>query len=115
MNYYQKIIRLQDNIDNEILGAIKERDEEFQYVVYRYEHGNYDGNGELICKTKDGKFFEEDLGHCSCYSATDDWKKVKLYNSLEELTKDTSNGWMEQYSIVLEKVRKIETKILKEN
>jgi len=37
------------------------------WCVYLYEQGDYEGSGEAYVGTKDGKFFEASLGHCSCY------------------------------------------------
>jgi hypothetical protein len=49
-----------------------EDDQRFEWVVFWYEDGGYDGSGEAVglCKD-DGLLYIKDLGHCSCYGPMD--------------------------------------------
>lgn len=42
----------------------------FDWAVYDYESGFYDGQGEVITKIGD-KYYQKSLGHCSCYGPED--------------------------------------------
>ena len=49
-----------------------EDNEQFEWVVFWYEDGGYDGSGEAVALCKDdGLLYIKDLGHCSCYGPMD--------------------------------------------
>ena len=56
-----------------------EEDERFEWLVYWYEDGGYDGSGEAVALGKDGLLYGFNLGHCSCYGPFDSWD----YNKIE--------------------------------
>ena len=41
--------------------------EAYEYLIYNYEVGDYEGDGAAVLKDNTGKFILIDLGHCSCY------------------------------------------------
>jgi hypothetical protein len=88
-----------------IYGALKE----FEYVVYDYGTGSYEGDGVAIIK-QDGKFYQQNLGHCSCYGPWDNINLKKPYDSLDDLLKDCSEQLKDQMLTVLATVRGLETK-----
>jgi hypothetical protein len=53
------------------LGFSIKDEQEFDWVVYYYEQGDYDGNGEAVA-LKNGVLYVQNLGHCSCYGPMDD-------------------------------------------
>jgi hypothetical protein len=108
-----QIFRLtEENIDQSLMTKIESLSPGCQYVVYRYETGFYDGNGELIGKTKEGKFFFQDIGHCSWYSPEDNITEKtfkECFDTLEELLIKTSEGWKREFSRIIEKVKELES------
>lgn len=47
-------------------------DDRFEWCVYWYEDGGYDGSGEAVALCKeDGLLYVKNLGHCSCYGPMD--------------------------------------------
>ena len=42
------------------------KDENFEWMVYAYYTGSYEGDGEAV-GYKDGNLYFYGLGHCSCY------------------------------------------------
>lgn len=44
---------------------------EIEKVWYYYYTGSYEGNGEMISRDRNGKYYIRYLGHCSCYGPTD--------------------------------------------
>lgn len=48
-------------------------DGRFEWLVYWYEDGGYDGSGEAVALGKDGLLYIKNLGHCSCYGPMDGW------------------------------------------
>lgn len=49
------------------------KDERYEWIVYWYQTGDYDGSGEAAMYGKDGKLYTRGLGHCSCYGPLDGW------------------------------------------
>jgi hypothetical protein len=45
----------------------------FEFVVYWYEDGGYDGNGQLVAFSKEKELHVYDLSHCSCYGPLEAW------------------------------------------
>lgn len=62
--------------------------EGYDWLVYWYEVGCYDGDGEAVALRKDGMVEIKCLGHCSCYGPMDDWATGISEVSLEELLRD---------------------------
>jgi hypothetical protein len=52
--------------------------DEYEWVVYEYEAGDYCGSGDMVALAKDGQLHYQDLGHCSCYGPTEGWPQEKL-------------------------------------
>jgi len=46
--------------------GISQLPDDTELVVYWYEAGSYEGSGTAYALAK-SKWFEKDLGHCSCY------------------------------------------------
>jgi len=44
-----------------------ERSYSVEWGVYHYTEDGYDGWGNLVFKTTDGKYFAHDFSHCSCF------------------------------------------------
>lgn len=60
--------------------------EAYEYLIYNYEVGYYDGSGAAVFKNNNGKFILIDLGHCSCYGPLEE-RNPKCIYSREEITK----------------------------
>ena len=60
--------------------------EAYEYLIYNYEVGDYDGSGAAVLKDNNGKFMLIDLGHCSCFGPLEECKPKCIY-SLEEIIK----------------------------
>ena len=60
--------------------------EAYEYLIYNYEVGCYDGSGAAVLKDNNGKFMLIDLGHCSCYGPLEECSPKCIY-SLDEITK----------------------------
>ena len=68
-----------------------EYENEFQWVVYEYEEGYYDGDGECIAFGLDGLLHYKNLSHCSCFgplepgwSKRSDWHTLTIEEFLQE-------------------------------
>jgi len=49
-----------------------EDNQRFEWLVYWYEDGGYDGSGEAVAFCKDeGMLYVRNLEHCSCYGPLD--------------------------------------------
>lgn len=46
--------------------------EGYQWAMFWYEPGDWEGSGEMIVKLADGNFVSADMGHCSCYGPLED-------------------------------------------
>ena len=69
-------------------------------VFYWYVSGSYEGSGALLA-IKDGKWFDKELGHCSCYGPLDSFaKSIKEYvhesldSFIEKCTDDNKKAYM---------------------
>lgn len=60
--------------------------EAYEYLIYNYEVGCYDGSGAAVLKDNNGKFILIDLGHCSCYGPLEE-RNPKCIYSREEIIK----------------------------
>ena len=67
-------------------------------IVHDYEAGRYDGDGNCIGKTKDGKYYEHDMCHCSCYDEWENGFPTCLYDTFEELI--TKCGYLKDREVI---------------
>lgn len=51
---------------------------------YWYATGSYCGDGELVGKTTDGRWYSLNMSHCSCYGPTDT-QDGDFFDTLEKL------------------------------
>lgn len=71
----QVIVVLQEEYPCEEL----ENNKDIQLIVYRYEEGFYDGEGQLACySTEKQMFWLYDMGHCSCFGPYDNYLTLGL-------------------------------------
>src|ERR1035438_2426052 len=72
-----------------------------------YGYGSYDGSSLVLFK-KDGKLYEVNGSHCSCYGLEDQWEPVET--SWEALAMrnmdDSSDGSAEANTVLAELVKK---------
>lgn len=73
-------------LDEYGLRHLRENHPDAIYVVYDYEHPDYEGWGQAVVKTPDG-FWSINLGHCSCYGPTDE---MGTKTTLEEILNSDS-------------------------
>ena len=52
-------------------NELDELQDQIELIVTDYSYGYYEGSGIALVKTYDGRWFEWDLGHCSCYGPRD--------------------------------------------
>ncbi len=65
------------------------QDERFEWVVYWYEDGGYDGSGNAVGYNKDDQcLYSYDMGHCSCYGPFDSWGSNQTKVTVEEFFRD---------------------------
>lgn len=64
-----------------------------EWVVYWYQSGDYDGDGDAVARYADGTYRTAGLGHCSCYGPWDDWGSAAWgrSTSLVEILKPPEN------------------------
>lgn len=60
--------------------------EGLQWLVYWYESGYYDGQGQAVALWEDGSVTVKDLSHCSCYGPFDSWGKDNV--TIEEVLRE---------------------------
>lgn len=76
--------------------------DQFEWMAYWYEAGDYDGRGEAVALGKDGFLYLTDLSHCSCYGPFEDywdgtaaaWDKVNVEDFLGSL--DQVHGYVSE-------------------
>jgi hypothetical protein len=66
-----------DQLSEYDFGCVKEGF--FEWFVYWYEIGYYDGQGEGVALGKDGLLYYGSLGHCSCYGPMDSWTEPEKF------------------------------------
>ncbi len=64
-------------------------EDQFEWFVYWYENGGYDGSGSAVALGKDGFLYTAGLGHCSCYGPMESWPDVKI--AVEEFLRPKEN------------------------
>lgn len=84
----------------------------YEYLIYNYEVGYYDGDGAAVLKDKNGKFILIDLGHCSCYGPLEE-RNPKCIYSLDEIIKLLDKRCQDKYDKeyvedVAKKLKKLE-------
>jgi hypothetical protein len=99
--YVKDEYREQEEIDTQ---SFIEELKEFDWLVYSYGHGSYEGGGDMLWK-KEGKYFHHDMGHCSCYGWENDIEMEVGYDSLEELLKNSSESINETVQPLLEALK----------
>lgn len=52
--------------------------DQFKWLVYFYEIGDYCGDGEAVAMGKDGLLYYTSLSHCSCYGPMESWPDRKI-------------------------------------
>nr|DAQ65780.1 MAG TPA: hypothetical protein [Caudoviricetes sp.] len=68
----------------------------YEYFIYNYEAGCWDGGGAAVLKDNNGKFVLMDLGHCSRYGPPEE-RNPKCVYSLEEITKLLDKRCQDKY------------------
>lgn len=92
------------------VGPDRLEDSEFSHVkdvkwiVYWYENGGYDGNGQAVVLKEDGLLYVGDLGHCSCYGPTESLEGLKGITVKEYLEPTVFDNYTDA---VLIKVREL--------
>jgi len=90
-------------------------DGQYVWLVYWYEEGSYEGNGEAVALGKDGKLYGYDLGHCSCYGPFDDYgsnrEDVALADLLEVKDNIHDQDWHEAIKTKVKELLGVENKI----
>lgn len=66
------------------------KQDDYQWIVYWYESGSYDGSGEMVALGNDGAIYYSNLGHCSCYGPLDGGLGK---TTIEEFFKDKDDIW----------------------
>lgn len=77
-----------DSLADYELKALLETGEGYKWMVYWYESGCYDGNGEIVALGNDGNIYAGGLGHCSCYGPCDDGFAYSSQMSVAEFFRD---------------------------
>jgi hypothetical protein len=65
--------------------------EKYEWLVYAYKSGSYDGDGEVVALRKsDGLLVYGDLAHCSCFGPLDqDWENARTCTAQEYVTMES--------------------------
>jgi hypothetical protein len=51
---------------------------DFEIIVADYESWLYEGEAYVLVKNKEGKLFEVQAGHCSCYDLSGAWYPMEV-------------------------------------
>ncbi len=92
------------NISDE---SFTEKLRDFEWLVYSYAEGSYCGTGVSIHK-KNGKYHQNNLGHCSCYGPTESLSDGTSYDSIDDLVKNCSDGLNKEMVGILNKIKELE-------
>lgn len=72
-------------LDEYNMAEVRETAHLYEWFVYWYEDGGYDGSGEAVALRKeDGKLVMKDLSHCSCYGPLEGWATGATVVTVEE-------------------------------
>lgn len=80
-----------DELGNWDLKDVEAQEDQFEWFVYDYQNGGYDGSGEAVALGKDGKLHCKNLGHCSCYGPMDGWPYSTEVVAVEDFFKTKDN------------------------
>lgn len=83
-----------DSLDEYDLEYLDE--EAYEYLIYNYEVGDYEGDGAAVLKDNNGKFILIDLDHCSCYGPLEE-RNPKCIYSLDEIIKLLDKRCQDKY------------------
>lgn len=86
---------------------IKKEIGEFDWCVYSYGTGSFEGDGVMVHK-KDGKYYQTNLGHGSYYGPLDSIETKTGYDSIDELLKNCSEGLNGELKPLIEKIKELE-------
>jgi len=94
-----QIIRLADEAyDEDIL-----EDFGVTFVIYYYENEGYEGLGKCLAY-KEGKWYTNDLGHCSCYGPFDNFPE-NTFDNIEDAIVDLHDmDWSKYFIHIIEKM-----------
>jgi hypothetical protein len=67
------------------------REQEYEWIVYWYLDGRYEGQGESVALGKDGLLLYSNLGHCSCFDPLEDWEYSGSKLTVAEFLKDKTS------------------------
>ena len=84
--------------------------DQYEWLVYWYESGYYDGQGQAVALRKDGLLELYDLGHCSCYGPFDAFGMNASKITQEQFFEEEKNVLD---SIQYDEIRKKVVKLLK--
>lgn len=79
------------NLDDEIRDIIDPN--LVETVLYEYEHGYYEGYGNMLLINKDGLIALNDLSHCSCFGPFEYLHYG--FESYQDLKKSMSEGYQD--------------------
>ena len=79
-----------DELSEWDLNEVKD-DPRFEWFVYWYENGYYDGSGNALALCKDGLLYYKDLSHCSCYGPMEGWATGSMKYTVEQFFEDTNS------------------------
>lgn len=66
-----------------------EDNQQFDWLVFWYEDGGYDGSGDAVALGKeDGLLYVKNLGHCSCYGPMDGGMESGTKYTVEQFLED---------------------------
>lgn len=85
--------------------------EAYEYLIYNYEVGDYEGDGAAVFKDKNGKFTLIDLGHCSCYGPLEERSPKCIYSRegiIKLLDRRYQDMWGEYVKDVAKKFKELE-------
>lgn len=108
----KKIIKLKyegycedQELDDYAIEEIHKRLKDFDWFVYNYGEGDYEGDGNAIFK-KDGKFHEASLHHCSCFGPTENLDLKGGKDTLEELLNNCSEDLNKELDNIVKYIKK---------
>ena len=75
-------------------------------IVYHYEQGSYEGGGDALLY-KDGKWYLENLSHCSCNGPLDSLSLVTGYEDPMEWAKSATKEYQKNIIVLCEKAKEV--------
>lgn len=80
-----------DELNEWDLNEVKD-DPRFEWFVYWYQDGGYDGQGDALALCKeDGLLYYKDLSHCSCYGPMEGWSTGSTKYTVEQFFEDSDS------------------------